>query len=123
VDHAQQRPDREIATNLKPRVELLPCPAVHPDLAPLAAFPSPDAYRAASAATIALLASARSASPPAGPPPHSERGRGRDADDELARMLKALRIEPYTASTIVDRAALAHVSPHPLVGDGLRSGR
>ena len=39
VDHAKQRSDRELAADLEPRVELLPGPTVHPDLAPFAAFP------------------------------------------------------------------------------------
>src|SRR5881397_623271 len=40
-----------------------PCPAVHPDLAPLAAFPSPDEHRATAAVEIALLESERFADP------------------------------------------------------------
>jgi hypothetical protein len=38
VDHAQHRADRKLATDLEPWVELVPCPAVHPDLAALAAL-------------------------------------------------------------------------------------
>ena len=49
VDHSQQRPDWELAADLEPRVELLPGPAVHPDLATLAAFATPDEHRAARA--------------------------------------------------------------------------
>jgi len=60
VDHAQQRSDRELAAELKPWVELLPGPAVHPDLAPLATFPAPDKHGAAPAVKIALLKGERS---------------------------------------------------------------
>jgi hypothetical protein len=55
VDNAQHRADREPATNLQPRTELLPCPAIHPNLSPLAALPAPDDYRAARSVQIALL--------------------------------------------------------------------
>jgi len=39
---AEQRPDRHRCPDLEPRRELLPRPAVHPDLAPLAALSPPD---------------------------------------------------------------------------------
>ena len=42
VDNAQHRADREPATNLQPRIELLPRPAIHPNLSPLTALPAPD---------------------------------------------------------------------------------
>jgi hypothetical protein len=63
VDHAQQRSDRELAADLEPRAELFPGPAVHTDLAPLAAFPASDEHRAAAAVKIALLESERFADP------------------------------------------------------------
>jgi hypothetical protein len=47
VDHAQHRADRELAADLEPWIELLPSPAIHSDLASLAAFPAPDEHRAA----------------------------------------------------------------------------
>jgi hypothetical protein len=37
VDYAQQCADGELAADLEPGVELVPCPAVHPDLSALAA--------------------------------------------------------------------------------------
>jgi hypothetical protein len=55
VDHAQQRPDRELAADLEPWVELLPCPAVHSDLTSLAALPAPDEHSAPAAVKVALL--------------------------------------------------------------------
>src|SRR5690242_11233648 len=45
----------ELATDLQPRIELLPRPPVHPDLAALAALPAPDEYGAAGSVQIALL--------------------------------------------------------------------
>jgi hypothetical protein len=63
VDHAQERPERELAADLAPRAQLFPCPAVHPDLASLAAFPAPDEHGAAAAVKIALLESERFADP------------------------------------------------------------
>src|SRR4030081_3839544 len=87
VDHAQERSDRELAADLEPRAELFPCPAVHPDLAPLAAFPSPDEHGAAAAIKIALLESERFADP---------QPRAPQQDDQGA--------EPVTVGTITDRA-------------------
>ena len=54
MDHAKQRPDRELAAKLEPCVELIPCPAVHPDLASLAALPASDEHGAAVAVQLAL---------------------------------------------------------------------
>jgi hypothetical protein len=71
VDHAQQRSDRELAADLEPWVELLPGPTIHPDLAPLAAFPSPDKHSAASAVEIALLKGERFANPQTRAPQHN----------------------------------------------------
>ena len=65
VDHTQQRSDRELPADLEPRVELLPGPTVHPDLATLAAFATPHEHRTARAIQIALLQSERFADPQA----------------------------------------------------------
>src|SRR5688572_1248012 len=54
VDHAQQRTDRERAAHVKPRLELLPSPSVHADLATTATLPAPDQERAAALIEIAL---------------------------------------------------------------------
>ena len=55
VDHTEQRPDRQLAADLEPRVELLPRPAVHPDLASLAALPPPHEDGASSTVKVALV--------------------------------------------------------------------
>jgi hypothetical protein len=55
VDNAQHRADRELATDLAPRLELLPRPTVHSDFAALAALPAADKHRAAGSVEVALL--------------------------------------------------------------------
>src|SRR5437764_14598502 len=72
VYDAQERSDGELAADLEPRAELFPCPAVHPDLAALAAFPSPDEHRAAAAVKVALLESERFADPQARAPQNDD---------------------------------------------------
>jgi hypothetical protein len=47
VDHAEQRADREPDAEMAPGLELLPRPAVHPDLATPADLPVADQHRAA----------------------------------------------------------------------------
>ncbi len=51
---AEQRPDRERRAQREPRGELLPGPAVHPDLAPLAAFAKAHQNRAPDRVKVAL---------------------------------------------------------------------
>src|SRR5947209_20318078 len=87
VDHAQERSDRELAADLEPRVELLPCPAIHPNLAPLATFPSPNEHRAAGAVEVALVECERFADPQSGAP---------QQDDQRAK--------PVTVWAVTDRA-------------------
>jgi hypothetical protein len=55
VNHAEQRPDRGLSADLKPRLELLPRPTVHPDLMSLAALPTPDEDRAARPIQVVLV--------------------------------------------------------------------
>src|SRR6516225_10428039 len=55
VNNAQQGPGRELAADLHPWIKLIPRPAVHPDLAALAAFPAANQDRAASRVQVALL--------------------------------------------------------------------
>jgi hypothetical protein len=74
VDHAQHRADRELATDLQPWVELLPCPAVHANLTALAALPAPDEYAAAGSVQIALLKRERFADSQARAPEHNDEG-------------------------------------------------
>jgi hypothetical protein len=76
VDHAQRRSDRKLASELKPRVELFPGPAVHPDLAPLAALPAPDEDCATGSVQVALLKGERFADPkPGTPQQHDQRAK------------------------------------------------
>ena len=54
AQHAEERADGQGPAQLKPRVELLPRPAVHPDLAAATTLSSPDQHRAALAVKIGL---------------------------------------------------------------------
>ncbi|MGB9183506.1 MAG: hypothetical protein WCB67_05525 [Solirubrobacteraceae bacterium] len=63
MDHTQHRADRKLATNLEPRIELLPSPTIHSDLAALAALATPDEYGAARSVQVALLQRQRFADP------------------------------------------------------------
>jgi hypothetical protein len=58
VDCTKQCADRKLAADLEPGVELVPCPAVHPDLSSLAALSTPDQYSAAGTVEVALGATA-----------------------------------------------------------------
>jgi hypothetical protein len=74
VDHAQHSANRKLAADLEPRIQLVPCPAVHPDLSTLAALPVPDQYSAAGAVEVALLERERFADPHSGTPKqHNQR--------------------------------------------------
>jgi hypothetical protein len=75
VDHAQHCADWELATDLQPRVELFPRPAVHPDFTALAALSSADEHGAAVSVEVALLERERFADSQAGAP---------EQDDERA---------------------------------------
>lgn len=74
VYHAQQCAGRQLLTDLEPWVELIPCPAVHPDFAPFAGFPASNEHVAAAAVKIALLEGERFADrQPGAPQQHDER--------------------------------------------------
>jgi hypothetical protein len=74
VDYAQQRSDRKPGTDLEPRLQLRPVPAVHANLAALAALATPNEDRAASAVEIGLGEVERFADPqPGAPQDHDER--------------------------------------------------
>jgi hypothetical protein len=74
VDDAEQRADRELPSDLEPWVELLPCPAVHSDLASLAAFAVPDEHRSARFFQVALLERESFTDPqPGAPEEHDQR--------------------------------------------------
>jgi hypothetical protein len=72
VDDAQHRTDRELATDLQPRIELLPRPTIHSDLTALAALPTPDEYGAARSVQIALLERQRFADSQSGAPEQND---------------------------------------------------
>jgi len=74
MHHAQHRADRELATDLQPRVELLPRPTVHPHLATFATLPAADQHRAAALIQIALLERERFADPQTGAPEQDDNG-------------------------------------------------
>jgi hypothetical protein len=68
VNYTQHRADRELATGLEPRIELLSRPPIHPDLTTLAALSAPDRDRAARPVQIALLQRERFTDSQAGAP-------------------------------------------------------
>jgi hypothetical protein len=55
VDHAQQGANRKLPAGFEPRINLLPGPTVHPDLAALAALSAPDEDGTAGTVEITLL--------------------------------------------------------------------
>jgi hypothetical protein len=87
VDHAQQRADRQLSADLEPWVELVPGPAVHPDLAAPAALPTPDEHRAEAAVRVTLLEGECFADPQAGTPEQHDQ-----------------RAKAVTVSAVADRA-------------------
>jgi hypothetical protein len=73
VDHARQRADRKFAPEFHPWVELLPRPAVHPDLAAFASLAVANEDRAARAVQVALLERECLADPkPSAPKQHDQ---------------------------------------------------
>ena len=54
VDDAQQRPDGQLDPDVEPRLQFVPAPGVHADLAPAAALAAPDEQRAAALVKIGL---------------------------------------------------------------------
>jgi hypothetical protein len=101
AQHAPERSERELAADLEPRVELLPGPAVHPDLAALAALPAPHEHGAAATVQVGLLEGKRFTDPQPGAP---------QQDDQ--------RAEPVSVGTVTN---CAHDGNDLL--DGRRIGR
>jgi hypothetical protein len=66
VDDAPPRPDRELASRLKPGLQLLACPSVHSDLAPAAALALADEHGSTSCLEISLGKVERFADPQPG---------------------------------------------------------
>jgi len=54
VDHAEERPDRQLQTQLEPCLQLLPAPGVHADLAAPTALAATDEQGATAPIEIAL---------------------------------------------------------------------
>jgi hypothetical protein len=102
MDHAEHRAERELATDLEPWVELLPRPAVHPDLAALAALSSSDQHCAAGAIEVALLESKRLADAQAGPP---------EQHDQRAESVAvgAITEDPHHRDDLLDRRRVSRV--------------
>jgi hypothetical protein len=72
AQHAEQRSDGQINAELDPGVEVLPCPAVHPDLATFAALSVPDRDRTTHPVKIAFGEGERFADPEPGTPQHDD---------------------------------------------------
>jgi hypothetical protein len=74
VDYAEQSSDWEIGSGLEPWLQLIPGPAVHPDLAALPALASPDQHGTARAVKIRFGKIQRLADPQPGAPQHHDKG-------------------------------------------------
>ena len=72
AQNAEQCADGQIGAELEPGIETFPTPAVHPDLAALAAFPGADQQRAPVAVKVGLGQSERFADPQPGTPEHDD---------------------------------------------------
>ena len=72
AQNAGERADRQGPAQLEPGVELLPRPAVHPDLAPATALPGTDQHCAALAVKVGLSQRERLADPQTGTPEHDD---------------------------------------------------
>jgi hypothetical protein len=102
VDHAQQRSDRQLAADLEPRVELLPGPAVHPCLAPFAAFPAAHEHGATAAVQVALLEGERFADAQPGTP---------QQDDQRAKSVSVGTVtnSAHNGNDLLDRRRIGRV--------------
>jgi hypothetical protein len=104
VDHAQHSANRTLAADLEPRIQLVPCPAVHPDLSTLAALPVPDENSAAGAVEVALLERERFADPHSGTPKqHNQRS------ESVA--VGAVTNRAHHSDDLVDRRRIRRVLP------------
>lgn len=74
VDYAEQSSDWQIGSDLEPWLQLIPGPAIHPDLAALAALPASYQDGAAQAVKIRLGKIQRLADPKPGAPQHHDQG-------------------------------------------------
>jgi hypothetical protein len=74
VDYAEKSPDGEIASDLEPWLQLIPGPAVHPDLAALPALAPPNQHRTAQTVEIRFGKVECLADPEPGAPQHHDQG-------------------------------------------------
>ena len=72
AQNAEERADRHAPAQLKPAIELLPRPAVHPNLPPTTTLSSTDQNRAALAIKIGLSQRQRLTDPQPGTPEHDD---------------------------------------------------
>jgi hypothetical protein len=72
AQNAEQRADGQSGAHGQPRIKLLPGPAVHPDLAALAALTAPHEDRAADRVQVTLGQRQRLADPQPGTPQHDD---------------------------------------------------
>ena len=72
VDHAEQRPDRQLCASLKPPREVLESPVVHPGLAALVAPAVANEHRSTARIYVGLRERERLGDPEAGAPEHGD---------------------------------------------------
>ena len=72
---AKQRADRELGSGVKPGLELLPGPLVHPDLAAMAALAAPHEQRPAASVQVALVERQGLVNAQSGAPEHDDQSR------------------------------------------------
>src|SRR4051794_40750262 len=83
-DDAEQRPDGKLYPGGEPRLQLLPGPVVHADLAPAAALAATDQHGAPPRVKISLGERERLADPQPGAPEHDDQGAQAPPVDRLA---------------------------------------
>jgi hypothetical protein len=109
MDHAEQGSDRQTRPELKPRVELLPGPAVHADLAPLTALAAAHEHRAARAVEIGLRKRKRFSDPESGAPEqHDQR-----PETQSVRLLTS---HAHDCDDLLDRGRVGRVAHAPVAG-------
>ena len=74
VKNAEQQPDRQLAAQLNPRIQMLPTEAVHPHLSALTALAPPNCDRTAAWVQVGLGQGERFTDSQAGPPQDDDHG-------------------------------------------------
>ena len=118
---AQQGADGQRRTKVQPRLDLLPAPAVHTDLAPLAALATADKHGAGDAVEIAFGQREGLADPQLGSPEHDDERSDAQALRRLAggahdghELFDGRRVGRIAAALVARRAAA------PMTGHGGR---